>query len=130
MTVWGPVHRRVTGRGVAPFRCLLRSPDDDPRLWLTSFGMSMDGTLIGIDPAQQRPFIKSRAPLQWPNAVEHVPRGFFCGVEDPVLLIAVCSPAPYSCVCVGGGGLAQGFGGWLCSPVAAPIGLSPLNLLL
>ena len=30
----------------------------------------------------------------------------------------------------GGGGVAQGLGGWLCSPVAAPIGLSPLNLLL
>ena len=30
----------------------------------------------------------------------------------------------------GGGGVAQGFGGWLCWPVAAPIGLSPLNLLL
>ena len=30
----------------------------------------------------------------------------------------------------GGGGLAQGLGGWLCWPVAAPIGLSPLNLLL
>ena len=30
----------------------------------------------------------------------------------------------------GGGGLAQGLGGWLCEPVAAPIGLSPLNLLL
>ena len=29
-----------------------------------------------------------------------------------------------------GGGLAQGLGGWLCQPVAAPIGLSPLNLLL
>ena len=29
-----------------------------------------------------------------------------------------------------GGGLAQGLGGWLCWPVAAPIGLSPLNLLL
>ena len=29
----------------------------------------------------------------------------------------------------GGGGMAQGIGGWLCSPVAAPIGLSPLNLL-
>ena len=28
------------------------------------------------------------------------------------------------------GGLAQGLGGWLCWPVAAPIGLSPLNLLL
>ena len=28
-----------------------------------------------------------------------------------------------------GGGLAQGLGGWLCWPVAAPIGLSPLNLL-
>ena len=26
--------------------------------------------------------------------------------------------------------MAQGLGGWLCSPVAAPIGLSPLNLLL
>ena len=30
----------------------------------------------------------------------------------------------------GGGGLAQGLGGWLCWPVAAPIGLLPLNLLL
>ena len=30
----------------------------------------------------------------------------------------------------GGGGVAQGPGGWLCEPVAAPIGLSPLNLLL
>ena len=30
----------------------------------------------------------------------------------------------------GGGGLAQGLGGWLCQPVAVPIGLSPLNLLL
>ena len=30
----------------------------------------------------------------------------------------------------GGGGLTQGLGGWLCEPVAAPIGLSPLNLLL
>ena len=30
----------------------------------------------------------------------------------------------------GGGGLAQGLGGWLCWPVTAPIGLSPLNLLL
>ena len=29
-----------------------------------------------------------------------------------------------------GGGVAQGLGGWLCSPVAVPIGLSPLNLLL
>ena len=28
-----------------------------------------------------------------------------------------------------GGGVAQGLGGWLCWPVAAPIGLSPLNLL-
>ena len=32
--------------------------------------------------------------------------------------------------CGGQGGLAQGLGGWLCSPVVAPIGLSPLNLLL
>ena len=30
----------------------------------------------------------------------------------------------------GGRGLAQGRGGWLCQSVAAPIGLSPLNLLL
>ena len=30
----------------------------------------------------------------------------------------------------GGAGLAQGLGGWLCQPVAAPIGLSPLHLLL
>ena len=30
----------------------------------------------------------------------------------------------------GGGGLAQGLGGWLCERVEAPIGLSPLNLLL
>ena len=30
----------------------------------------------------------------------------------------------------GGGGLAQGLGGWLWKPVAAPFGLSPLNLLL
>ena len=31
---------------------------------------------------------------------------------------------------MGVGGLAQGLGGWLCYPVAVPIGLSPLNLLL
>ena len=30
----------------------------------------------------------------------------------------------------GAGGGAQGLGGWLCQPAAAPIGLSPLNLLL
>ena len=30
----------------------------------------------------------------------------------------------------GGGGGGQGLGGWLCWPVAAPIGLSPLTLLL
>ena len=33
-------------------------------------------------------------------------------------------------LCAGLGGLAQGLGGWLCWPVTARIGLSPLNLLL
>ena len=43
--------------------------------------------------------------------------------------IQMHTPSPcWVCLWREGGG--QGLGGWLCWPVAAPIGLSPLNLLL
>ena len=64
------------------------SKGDTRRLWLTNFGMTIRGCVIGVDVSGRLPARRCRASFVWPNAVEFVEAGFFSGINSPSILVA------------------------------------------
>ena len=61
---------------------------DQARLWVTNFGLTIRGHVLGIDLTGQLPARKCKAPFVWPNSVEFVASGYFTGINSPGILVA------------------------------------------
>ena len=61
---------------------------DEARLWVTNFGLTIGGRVVGIDVSGQLPAKKCKAPFVWPNSVEYVPGGYFTGISEPGILVS------------------------------------------